>query len=280
VLLNGKPIQTRRRPVNIEVGDELCVPGQKRVIVSQEMLDTYQRRRLHVPYPAVDAENKIMMFFSAKAGSKRAVATFFAHLGILEDVFDFTGRRDCTKVHKYRIRRFEPQAITLDVDLDAYYTFKVVRNPWQRAISSFIQICRYPVLPFPCARRQDMSFVDFLAVVRAINLDRCDIHVRRQWSNENVEQSLNRIVKIENWDEDIRKVSRETPLKVDPWVGQQQFRHHVTKTSTGAGDPSSVPYRDLENAVPPYERFFTRQTTQMIREIYALDVESYGYDGP
>jgi hypothetical protein len=125
-----------------------------------------------------------------------------------------------------------------------------------------------------------MSFVDFLAILRTINLDRCDVHVRRQWSNENVERSLDRIVRIENWDEDIQKVARETPFKIDPWVARQSFRHHVVKTGASSRNAASIPYRDLVDSVPPYASFFTRQTTQMIREIYALDVDSYGYDGP
>jgi hypothetical protein len=264
----------------VEVGDELCVAGQSRLIVSQEMLDIYRRRGLHVPYPVVDAERKIMMFFSAKAGSKRAVATFFAHLGILDDVYEFTGRRDCTKVHKYRIHRFERRAMTVNADPEACYAFKVVRNPWQRAVSSFIQICRYPRLPFPCDRRQEMSFVDFLNVLKQIDLDRCDIHVRRQWSNERVERSLNRIVRIENWDEDMEQVSRETPLRIDPAIAQQEFRHHVAKTGTCAGDAASLPFREIGDAVPPYAFFFNQHTTQLIRELYALDVQNYGYDGP
>ncbi|MBA2490592.1 MAG: sulfotransferase family 2 domain-containing protein [Gammaproteobacteria bacterium] len=102
------------------------------------------------PEPIVDSRHKVVLLWSAKAGCTFAVKWMLGHMGLLQEALAHH-----RWVHHYRIQKLyksaaHKAAVRDFVDEPAGYRFvKIVRNPFKRALSSYIHAsqCGYEDVP-------------------------------------------------------------------------------------------------------------------------------------
>jgi hypothetical protein len=216
----------------------------------------------------IDRKNKIIMDWSAKAGCTLAVRMFFKHMGILETALAYS-----SWVHDYREAFFYNHfgLVFLDDYLNPeYFKFKVVRNPYDRAVSSYFY---YLESTYP----NESSFAEFIHFLETQNLKYCNLHWRAQTKEIPLDKPLDKIVKIENFKEGMQQINDLLKTNFEP---EQSSWHHLTKKDKSGvfvGETKFKKQADLLNyVVPNYEDFYNKELRKEIETLYAIDF-TYGY---
>jgi hypothetical protein len=170
-----------------------------------------------------NSHRKIIMDWSPKAACSVMVAMFFDSMNIRQDI-NYTGF-----VHDYRNEVFYHKygLVTMEELLDtSWYKFKVVRNPYARMISSYMQVMSYPSLKgmffeHNATIQHNATFEQFVTIYHNEWFGKGRYfpvggHVGPQaleieWeAHRNHDSLFNQIVRLEHFDTDIKKVNRDT----------------------------------------------------------------------
>lgn len=256
----------------------------------------YNRRDLNlITANLVDNKNKILMAWTQKAACTTSVKMFFNHMGFAEGV-DFIGW-----VHDFRESEFWKRCGegTLCMYEDpSWYRFKVVRNPYDRAVSSYIHVMRFDAVPTwyllealpEIERKDDISFRDFvkfmeLRIVASKEKKLIDGgHVRKQsydleylrWS-EGKPSPFNRIVKIENFEKDIALVNQDLGTNFTTGFGSI----HYAKRSADGEFVGNIKWHGLHNRIPKnYGYFYDEELKERVMRVFHIDLLLYKYEFP
>jgi hypothetical protein len=170
-----------------------------------------------------NSHRKIIMDWSPKAACSVMVAMFFDSMNIRQDI-NYTGF-----VHDYRNEVFYHKygLVTMEELLDtSWYKFKVVRNPYARMISSYMQVMSYPSLKgmffeHNATIQHNATFEQFVTIYHNEwfgkgryfpGIDHVDPQALEiEWKAYSNHDSLfNQIVRLEHFNTDIKKVNRDT----------------------------------------------------------------------
>lgn len=212
--------------------------------------------------PLIDRNNKIIMGWSAKAGCTISVKMFFDHMGILEEALNYN-----KWVHEFRCMVFYQKYGTpteKDILHSNYFKFKVVRNPYHRAVSSFIHYIKYSNKP--------LSFVNFVQFLKTENLENCDIHWKLQSSHHD---KYYQIVKLENITEEIEKINILRGTKFKPNFTSDH--HHIKENSNHFVGDQEFMACNTEKTIPNYNDFYNSTIKEDITNLYNKDITGYGY---
>lgn len=250
-----------------------------------------------------------MLLFSPKAGCTSLTKWFFYHIGKLDEALKYN-----TWVHRYRTEVF-----TVRPDYDARSlrllkglelpVVKLVRNPYDRAVSSFMHVIklahnkRQPSWQIPLvegARHQAgksmptpvrLSFRDFMQHIGKIGAadPSLNVHVAQQYRAG--ERDLNvRIIRVEQFEADIRRLEAEYGLPASPLELIVESRHHVSNhTRAPKSEPAfarrqhpadwDIGYRRIRNHnLPAYADMYDDALAELVHSSFADDFENYGYD--
>lgn len=209
----------------------------------------------------MDKKNKIIMGWSAKAGCTISVKMFFEHMGILDEALAFS-----PWVHNYRMSIFYnkfgiPQEEFQDKQ---YFKFKVVRNPYHRAVSSFVHYLQMSKL--------NLSFVDFIEIIKKDNIPNGggDIH----WKKQTDKFNYDRIVKLENLESEIKSINSLLNTNFSP---HHTSPHHHDKEST-FNFVGKNKFTMFDKIIPEYDEFYNDEIRDSIRNLYRQDFLTFGYD--
>ena len=141
-------------------------------------------RRSHVAF--VESANLAVMW-SYKAACTTVIKWVFLHNGLLPDALAYN-----SWIHKYRLHHYQKSDRYLgrlkELGRGKFDVIKVVRDPLDRAVSSYIHAYRTGyddeaisnVIQRPLARRQRFSFREFVAFLERSDLHACNPHHRVQ----------------------------------------------------------------------------------------------------
>lgn len=256
-----------------------------------------RRPPLHAP------EFPLVLLLTEKAGCTSLTKWFLFHVGKLEEA-----ARYHPWVHRYRIGvlyqqpGYDWQALRLFA-FRSKPVIKLVRNPYSRAVSSFLSTLSIahgsnakswatdlvaavrahagkPAAPVPA-----MSFRDFLRFLAVNGTERSQVngHVASQYV-AGEEARIDRIIKLEQFVDEIRRLEAEFKLPEAPLDRVTTSRHHRTR---GRDDrPVSAAGPDVEftsqqvrtGATPLYEAMYDDETRRLVRECFAQDFRAYGYE--
>lgn len=240
----------------------------------------------------LDRERKIIMDWTPRAACTLAVEMFLEELGIHKDK-DYTGF-----VHVYRSAHLFPSNVTESMLINnTYYKFKVVRNPYDRVISSYLHMLEHEILrnnifqhieeykkdPMGTSFRR---FLDYFVYTTGIFID--GGHFKPQSSDEEVmlykaekPSIFNRIVKVENANEGLKLVNEDFHTNYSFPVDTIMHHHNYSNISSMrfAGDMS---FRELmeESLMPLHEHFYDRDIKSKVEKIFAFDLLLYNYSYP
>jgi len=230
----------------------------------------------------LDEEHKIIMDWSAKAGSVLAVTMFFRHMGVLEEAMRYD-----RWVHRYRTKVFMRKHRVHDAHLEdgAYFKFKIVRNPYSRAVSSYIFAMRTgyadeEIRTVLHKEPYDMSFADYVAFLKATDIATCNIHHRRQKKEYEFQSAgvFDFVCRLERIEPDIETVNRMSGAGFSLHGLIRRSEHHAPIESGIEVNISNVPWSEImKRGIPAYRNFYNPGLKRAVRSIYHDDIDTYGY---
>lgn len=246
---------------------------------------------LSAPKPLFSKEYKLAMFWSAKSGCTFAIKWFFYQIGSLEAALDYD-----PWIHKFRqeviqsseeYQKYISQILNPETNI-----IRLVRNPYSRAVSSYIHALRYgyedeqisQFLVRPVNEQKRFSFREFVAYLRNIDLWHCNIHHKIQM-HESEKKNLikpNYIVKLENSFDEIPKIEKTLGLLHSDLKSFARSVHHTAKNSDSSNvfcaDECFDIYKKRMRALPPTICFFDSTLKKEVANLYQVDFETYEYD--
>jgi hypothetical protein len=245
----------------------------------------------------------LVLLYTARAGSSALIKWFLFQTGHLDE--SAVLRRG---VHRFErsVRLRDPWYAWKALRLVAFHEkpiFKLVRNPYDRAVSSFLSMIihsrpeqanpwgRKPVASArqlagkPAAASPALSFRDFLRFLAHNGTASGQIngHIARQHL-AGEDRYIDRLIRLEQFAEEIRQIESEYNLAQSPleWIGILR-----NEGSPSLGEHSSSPcLADLEMTAvqledgrfPPYAAFYDDETRGLVRECFSADFKAYGYE--
>lgn len=240
--------------------------------------------------PLIDPRYRIIVVFSEKSACTNVSIWFFTQLGHATAARDFH-----YWPHEYRRKVYYHSRLYRDAlrsDLSEFKVIRVIRDPYDRAASSFRHAVRFDLLDDDINRkvgrrsmmRDGLSFSEFLSVLEQTDLRSCNPHFSPQRhlmedtfkvdylinvSNENLSQRFNQI-------ESELGLSR-TDLERDPWVKRLRKHNRPARELDGIDlDTRRLTRDEARNGPwPRHGDLLTPDARKRIAKLYSRDFESY-----
>ena len=257
----------------------------------------------------LDEKHHIILSWTAKAACTKAVEMFWNGMHIYSGVYYPVHGR----VHNYK-HAFEASCGVVTKKMlysSKYYKFKVVRNPYDRAVSSFLFLMkvqfahvlfdkqRFPIVNNSSHPLNNLSFEELLQLyvdkILPLKLkfpsfiNAADNHFKPQstsdevsWYDRHGKSLYNRIVHLENFDEDVSLVNKDTKMN---YTDPDGYDNHVQVKVEDKVD-MYVGNRNYSNLMSnrliskSYGNFYNRKTKRLVEDIFADDLRLYGYQYP
>jgi hypothetical protein len=239
----------------------------------------------------IDYERKIMMSFSPKAACSKSVMIFLSGMGHFYGV-------DYTDAHVFRNKQYEKHCGIGSPCLmhdNSWFKFKVVRNPFDRAVSSYLHMMRekWPC-PYDLVKkkegRDNVSFhmlIDFL-LSKANGLWNFDCygHVEKQISplekfywQRNEPSPFNFIIKSENMKSDWIELNRLKNTSYRNTDNKHRNGHLALRSNKSILNVGDTPYGKL--LIPESFRLFYNDVIKAkVERLFNDDLVIYNYTYP
>jgi len=271
---------------------------------------------MRFPLPLHHANLPFVLAYTNKAGCTSLTKWFLFQIGELERARDAAQRkverrrsvpagalRNPGGAHTFRREKLQARpgygVEWLDIALDRTKpVIKLVRNPYDRAVSSFLHLVDLTpnhVREWPRAlwdqilraadldpAATELSFRAYLTGLKKVIAGEIMVnrHVAPQYV-EGEERIVSRVIRLENFEAEIRRLESEFGLLTAPLDRIVESRHHRHKHPSPPGSFADVPVSPRMIArgdTPTYSAFYDEGTRELVTEIYRADLARYGYE--
>ncbi|MCG8485304.1 MAG: sulfotransferase family protein [Clostridia bacterium] len=250
--------------------------------------------------PHYNKEFPLILFWSEKSGCTTFLKWFFFQIGILEKVMEYD-----PWVHKYEFEVYKKQNSYKEEMREQILhskkdIFKLVRNPYKRAVSSFLALVFAiywenqgtglyrevekinELFHNNKNSKKGISFKQFLYYIKDVGSDveKIDSHIARQYL-EGEELFIKDYIHLENFSDDISKIEEKYQLKKCHPSAIAESDHHSAPRMNIIGDYSETVITNeniSQRSLPTYESFYDKEAVELVKEVFKKDVELYGYD--
>jgi hypothetical protein len=227
---------------------------------------------------------------------KNASSSLKALCLLLEKEHDYEKVLQPNWLHSYanqhltlsRYSRAEAQAFLND---PRYFKFCIVRNPWSRLVSAYLdKFLQTPTLPWIAKEidniyryngrepncQKSISFRQFVEYLAAAHGQAPNIHWRPQYHFLGAVQ-FHFMARFETLAEDFQVIKQVAKLPVDlPWRNQTAHKQAFAQAQDWA-DLYPAELRGCAT-LPPYQKFYTPDLVEIVRQRYQTDIELFGYE--
>ena len=250
------------------------------------------------PRPLIHPGARMVVIFSAKSACTSVVIWFLHQLGQAAAARDYSHWP-----HRYRSKVYYRGPVyrsAFDHDLENFAVVRVVRDPFDRTVSSFRHALRTRLadryIPGVLHRwnvsKDGLSFDEFLDFLEHSDLTTCNTHFRIQRHPLEDELPVRHLINVSTEDLFTRLNEVETDLGLPhtdfaelQWLHQADERRtrRERRRRAGARHPDVTdPYthrftqdQAREGPWPSYSAFLTPEARERIARLYAVDLESY-----
>lgn len=215
---------------------------------------------------------KFLIGWSPKAGCTIICKIFFEYMDELEKALQYS-----PWIHDYRQKYYYEKygrVKSSHIFSNNYTKIKFVRNPYSRAVSSYIHVMKTPLIK--TFNNQDMSFYSFLLNIKN-NTYSSNSHYNLQITKielSNVCNTLFRIIKIENLEKEINSLNKQFNLKLNCDFTSD---HHINKLNNININAGYVRFSQFKENIPNYKNFYDKKIQDLVYEIYKPDIVKYNY---
>lgn len=231
----------------------------------------------------------IILFWSHKSGCTSLTKWFFFQIGLLE-----TALQHNAWIHSYReifcSRDDYISRVSTEIAQNTKTHYKLVRNPYERAVSSFVAFIGASLFISSLEHLKPLLFnggISFKQFLRAINevgasIYTIDPHFCQQYV-EGEKEVVNNYIYLNNIEEEIRSLEKKYNLPHSPLEEFFSSVHHNPRKKVKY--PYSLAntlftiesFNKIRSQFPSYDSFYDEETKQLVREIYKNDFQTYGY---
>jgi hypothetical protein len=235
----------------------------------------------------VDNNRKIVLEYTPKADSRSALLMFLKEMGFhYGAAFDFP--------HQFRNGYYESHcgAVSPCMFTDSgYYRFKVVRNPYDRAASSYFHcMVTLSLLKGDITETQadQMSFRDWLYYLRGLPREKFLMYANqhaglqsreyeRQMSKKGI-KVFNEVIKIEEPEIAITRINKQLQTHYNISIYGSHAKQKSGKYKYFIGE---MKYKDIKNDIPDsYGLCYNEELRNLVTELYHDDITLYNYTFP
>lgn len=235
--------------------------------------------------PFYEKEFPLILFYSLKGGSTTLIKWFFFQIGLLQKAIAYN-----PSVHLYRMDIYEKQEnykLKIKEQLlgDKKDVYKLVRNPYNRAVSSFLATLTNKAILNQIAPglHNGLSFKQFLYIIKDIGVKKglINAHIAQQYVEEE-ELFIRNYVHLEHFTTSIRNIEKKYNLLESPILNIIKSPHHRAQQMTDKGKQTfaevNMSLKTLYGFLPEYKNFYDEETKDLVRELFKKDFEKYGYN--
>lgn len=250
--------------------------------------------------PLYNEKLPFILLWSQKAGCTNLTKWFFYQIGLYDEALEYH-----PSIHVYKAGQFFKQDHYLDeireqLENSQIDVIKLVRNPYKRAVSSFLTFSSYCFSSKPknMLMYQDwlkvydlfynskppykgMSFKQFLFFLDTTgsSVAHVDGHIAQQYMEGEEKLNLN-YIKVENFFEDINNLEVNYQLKKTPHSLISKQKNHHSSNMSLHGDYSNITITSnilFSKKLPTYESFFDLENLELCEKIFKQDIQRYNY---
>ncbi|SDW80135.1 Sulfotransferase family protein [Marininema mesophilum] len=246
------------------------------------MREQIVQRLLSIP-PLFHPSFPFILFWSPKSGCTSLTKWFF---------FQIKYPYDSSWVHidreKYTYENNYLPKIKENMINGNKQAFKLVRDPYRRAVSSFIHAIKYSEHPSIHLKinlpKNKMAFLPYLYWVRETLHKKGSIneHIDPQYI-EGEEHFINNHLYLENIESEIRSLENTFGLVSAPLHSLFTSNHHESNRMILGGNFANTLFTrecilNKGKELPRIESFYDQETRQLVREIFEKDFSHYKYE--
>jgi Sulfotransferase family len=235
--------------------------------------------------PLYKKEFPLIFFWTPKGGCTSLIKWFYFQVGLLQEAMDYN-----PWVHFYRMEVFQKQVgykaeLTKELLNNKKSVYKLVRNPYNRAVSSFFATLKNKAIleqVFPEDIPNGLSFKQFLYRVKKIGVKKGSInaHIAQQYV-EGEEIFIQKHLPLEYFVTNIKEIEKEYNLLDSPIQNIIKSSHHMAsrlnvKTNQSFSEVKLF-VKELHGSLPEYKFFYDEETKALVSELFQEDFEKYGY---
>ncbi|MGQ4706058.1 sulfotransferase family 2 domain-containing protein [Bacillus thuringiensis] len=244
--------------------------------------------------PHFQEDFPLILFWSQKSGCTSLALWFFYQINLLETALN--NHSDLGYIHNYEYTIYKAHPMYQKQLISALQTkqkntYKLVRNPYKRAVSSFIFFIPFFEIQHPHWRPikkflyknengdKGFSFKQFLYYLlhnKETNID-VDPHYAQQYI-PGEEQFVTNYIYLEKFNMTIRALEMKYNLQHSPLHTLIKSKHHQSDKMSYEGNYADIDITDpLFPKFPTYKSFYDKETLELVHSIYHQDFTTYKY---
>ncbi|PEM58204.1 sulfotransferase family 2 domain-containing protein [Bacillus wiedmannii] len=233
----------------------------------------------------------LILFWSQKSGCTSLAHWFFYQINLFKQAIKYN-----SFIHNYENEIYKNSSDYFIELAAALYskekdTYKIVRNPYTRAVSSFFSLIAPPYIENPawepirgfyygnsiCSK--PISFKIFLYYLKSqmTDLEQVDPHFTPQYV-PGEEAFVTNYIYLENFSTEIVRLEQTYQLKTSPLHILTKSWHHQKGRAIFKGAFADADITDpLFPRLPTYDSFYDQETIQLVQDIFNKDFSTYKY---
>ncbi|NDV27504.1 sulfotransferase family 2 domain-containing protein [Desulfovibrio sp. JC010] len=236
----------------------------------------------------LNSEKGFAAFFRPRCGSTSVTMWFFANMGYrLRGVSVAAFRKDWVDTHREELEQ------GLEKNWDSLHKFVVVRDPFDRAVSSYLHTVNYPseaqlknlsTVLGPDVTEKNLTFRQFMHFLQQVDFDNMASIWRRQstlscWERGGVDD----VVRLERMNEYLHSLNKKYGFRHEPTYNSVTVPEGEHVRQAGKECFADIPFSELlaykQGAVfksfPYYSEFYDNELRQILSDVFADDLDIY-----
>lgn len=233
----------------------------------------------------------LILFWSQKSGCTSFANWFFSQIGLYEIAMQYN-----PFIHNYEYDIYKSKAryitkLSRELLKGEKDTLKLVRNPYKRAVSSFVSLIAPPGIENPewepirkfiyndSTCKKKISFKHFLHYLHAngADADYLNPHYSQQYI-QGEEEFVTNYIYLEDFSNEISRIETKYNLQTIPLDTLTRSWHHQAPKMIHKGNYAEADITDPSfPRLPTYQSFYDTEAIQLVTDIFNEDFEAYHY---
>lgn len=221
----------------------------------------------------INDEKKIIFDYSPKSNCTVVCKMFFKYIDLLDTALQYSGW-----IHDYEQQIYnKKQSIKPNTK---YLKIKFIRNPYDRAISSYLHCIKNNLRKGFPEDMQNVSFFEFLKGFDRIKSCGGCSHYLPQFTDSINYDEYDEIIKVENLDDEIIRINKKYSMNLDSNFSSDHWLSDRVDCNIKEEDCSNKPWNEINqdcvnNRLQPYKSFYSKETTKLVEQIFTEDIRMY-----